>query len=231
MKANQVDCGFLGAPQSYTIKPVERNLYSYSNFFNQSKKELTRVLQEKVDEMRGLKFKLSFLGYFHFGTLLRATPKEEKNYRSGIYQVLSHEEIKEAVNDAIDELGEEINSFVQHKSGWIFHSNIKIVLNIYRYNPIRGGSYIPLPSIIGNKKACLNIKNNDDKCFLWSVLAGKYPKIKNSGRQSVYLDHAKEFGSWNRKYPMKLSDIPKFEQQFNLLINVYRSEIKFESNN
>ena len=110
MKANQVDRGFLGARQSYTIKPVERNLYSYSNFFNQSKKELTRVLQVKVDEMRGLKFKLSFLGYFHFGTLLRATPKEEKNFRSGIYQVLSHEEIKEAVNDAMDELGEEINS-------------------------------------------------------------------------------------------------------------------------
>ena len=102
MKANQVDRGFLGARQSYTIKPVERNLYSYSNFFNQSKKELTRVLQEKVDEMRGLKFKLSFLGYFHFGTLLRATPKEEKNFRSGIYQVLSYEEIKEAVNDVMN---------------------------------------------------------------------------------------------------------------------------------
>ena len=27
---------------------------------------------------------------------------------------------------------------------------------------------------------------------------------------------------------MKLSDIPKFEQQFNLLINVYISEIKFD---
>jgi len=32
-----------------------------------------------------------------------------------------------------------------------------------------------LPSIIANKKACINIKNNDEKCFLYSVIAHQDP--------------------------------------------------------
>ncbi len=105
---------FLGAHQSYTLKPIQRNLFSYSNFLNEAKREMTRVLQEKVDEMRGLKFKISYLGNFHFGHLLRATKKESKNFRSQIYEVLTRDEINEAVVNAINDLGEEINNFIQH---------------------------------------------------------------------------------------------------------------------
>ena len=37
-----------------------------------------------------------------------------------------------------------------------------------------GGSYIELPDYIKNKKACVNIKNTDEKCFKWAILASKH---------------------------------------------------------
>ena len=36
-----------------------------------------------------------------------------------------------------------------------------------KFNPFRGGSYIKLPDFIKNKKAVLNIENNDNKCHMW----------------------------------------------------------------
>ena len=36
------------------------------------------------------------------------------------------------------------------------------------------------------KKAIINIKNNDDKCFMWCVLAQLYPVAKNAERVSNY---------------------------------------------
>jgi len=228
-EAVKADHAFLGARQSYSIKPTERNMYSYSNFLQNSKRELIRVLQEKVTEMRGLKFKLSYLGNFHRGTLLRVTPKMSKNFRSGVHEVVSQHDINDALKNAINDIGEEINTFIQHGSGWIFHSNIKIDINIYRYNPIRGSSYIPLPSIIANKKACINVKNNNDKCFLYSVIASQHnSKTAHRERQSIHEKYVPLYERWKHEYPMKLSQVPKFEQQFKLSINIYGYEIKFD---
>ena len=47
-----------------------------------------------------------------------------------------------------------------------------------RYNPFRGSSYVQLPPEIGDRKACVNVNNEDQKCFVWSVLVAKYEKEK-----------------------------------------------------
>ena len=38
-------------------------------------------------------------------------------------------------------------------------------LDIARYQPLRGGSYIPLPKAVQRKKAVVNVKNKDDHCL------------------------------------------------------------------
>ena len=45
---------------------------------------------------------------------------------------------------------------------------------------IFGGSYVELPEKIKNKQACVNIKNDDNECFYWSLKAYKhYDEIKS----------------------------------------------------
>ena len=43
----------------------------------------------------------------------------------------------------------------------------------------RGGSYINSPNLLKNKKATINPKNNDDKCFQYALtVALNYQNIK-----------------------------------------------------
>lgn len=58
------------------------------------------------------------------------------------------------------------------------YANISIIelLTYYHfsYNPLRGSSYIPTPKWIERKKATVNVRNTDESCFRWSVLAHKH---------------------------------------------------------
>ena len=47
-----------------------------------------------------------------------------------------------------------------------------VSLNVFtvEYKPLKGSSYIPLPSCLASKKAIIiNMQNEDDQCFMWSV--------------------------------------------------------------
>ncbi|NPA76340.1 MAG: hypothetical protein GXN93_01120 [Candidatus Diapherotrites archaeon] len=48
---------------------------------------------------------------------------------------------------------------------------ITLWLDIARYQPLRGASYIALPAALNNKKAVVNVKNRDDDCLRWALRA------------------------------------------------------------
>ena len=49
-----------------------------------------------------------------------------------------------------------------------------------KYNPLRGAQYIVLPKKISDKKAIINIQNEDNKCFLWAIHGALHPMIKDA---------------------------------------------------
>ena len=51
---------------------------------------------------------------------------------------------------------------------------IKIDLHIFKFNPLRGGTYVEFPKSIAATKGAVNIKNKDNVCFLYSILALKH---------------------------------------------------------
>ncbi|XP_031780988.1 UPF0746 protein DDB_G0281095-like [Nasonia vitripennis] len=65
-----------------------------------------------------------------------------------------------------------------------------IQININKFNPMRtGSSYIPLPTFIEKRKACLNVKNFENKCFIWAILSALHPANHNNhpNRLSNYI--------------------------------------------
>ena len=53
-------------------------------------------------------------------------------------------------------------------SGWIVELVESQYINISTYRPLSGSSYVKLPTELRSpKKGLVNIKNNDQKCFLW----------------------------------------------------------------
>ena len=62
-----------------------------------------------------------------------------------------------------------IDRFTNQGLGWSINRIANNFINAYIYKPLRGESYIPLPKSIQNRKATINIKNNDDKCFIYCL--------------------------------------------------------------
>src|SRR5690606_22029463 len=77
---------------------------------------------------------------------------------------------------------------------------------------VKRGEYIKLPPYIAHKKAVINIKNNDNKCFKWCILAHLHPVKKNAERVWHYKPHENELKDDGITYPMQISDIDKFEK-------------------
>ena len=97
-------------------------------------------------------------------------------------------------------------------SGWRLHSIIRLELHTARYNPLRGETWIPLPKELANKKAIINTKNEDNKCFLWCVLRALNPCEKNPQRIDKKLKEKENTLNMDGiEYPVSLKDLNKFE--------------------
>ena len=68
----------------------------------------------------------------------------------------------------------------------------EVSFHIAGYNPITGSSYVRLPKGLANKKACVNVKNDDDKCFLWASLSALHPATNHAERASNYSPYLSE---------------------------------------
>ena len=90
----------------------------------------------------------------------------------------------------------------------------------------RGSSFIPLPDWVANKKACTNVKNEDDLCFKYSVQCGFYELYKKDHPCDMY--HYKKhvvdtfIKSDNAEFPVGNDEIELFEEQNkHISVNVY----------
>ena len=95
-------------------------------------------------------------------------------------------------------------------------------ISIHRLNLTRGSSYIPLPDWLTKKKAILNPKNLDEKCFKWALIAAlKWEEIdRNHQRVSKLRRYENEFDWSEISYPVSTKDISKFETRNRIGVNV-----------
>ena len=126
----------------------------------------------------------------------------------------------EELNES-NELNHQIDEFEQGESGYIFDSIKKLTVKMFKYHDIRASSYCKLPKSFSNSKSIVNIQNNDNYCFLWSILAHKYKVDNHRERVSHYTNHFHELNQGDIQFPMKIKDIPTFERLNNLNINVF----------
>ena len=134
-------------------------------------------------------------------------------HSKGLKLVLEGTDIIKLYDEMTDEIEEEIQRVEEaESSGWVFHEVISLVLHTTRWEPLYGSSYIPLDPYLANKKAIINMKNEDDKCFMWCVLRALYPKDKNAERIDKDLKSKQDI--INMKgicYPVSLNGIKRFE--------------------
>ena len=61
-----------------------------------------------------------------------------------------------------------IDVWINNGSGWIIELSKSQYINISAYRPLSGSSYVDLPvEFRSPRKVLINIKNKNEKCFLW----------------------------------------------------------------
>ena len=136
-------------------------------------------------------------------------------HSKGLKLILEGTDESEIYNEMVEEILEEIDKTeMAEGSGWQFKEVEKLVLHTTRWDPLNAGSYIDLPPELKNKKAIINMKNQDDKCFLWSVLRALNPKNKDNERIDSDLKSKVDILNMQGiQYPVSFRGIDRFESQ------------------
>ena len=100
--------------------------------------------------------------------------------------ILQKGDIKAALHQAFPRVQETFEKWTQRGSGWVVDQIHTLCLDIARYQPLRGGSYIDLSAAVKSKKAVVNVKNRDDNCLRWALHSAMFPVDKDPrGRPNI----------------------------------------------
>ena len=189
----------------YTIDGIEG--YDAESFLDGARENMTRVLQNN----RNTKVKLIFKCNMH---RLRTDEILPCGFHSDIEVNPDGTDERELYDTMVERTLEKIATYLATKSDFRFHSVIKFELHTVSYRPLKGETWIPLPKELANKNAIINIKNKDNKCFLWCVLRALNPKDDHPERVDKELKPKENtLNMEGIVYPVSLKDLNKFEKQ------------------
>ena len=93
----------------------------------------------------------------------------EAPFWSGVEVNLEATNLDELYEKWKSKILEHISTFQNSGSGWVFKSIVSLEIHTVKYQPLSRSSYIPLPKYLADKKALVNLKNDDQQCFKWAV--------------------------------------------------------------
>ena len=159
------------------------------------------------------------------GYVKKYKPNGEIEFRSVYFNsttktVINH---KFSLENAFQEILYKIDNWINEGSGWIFELMESQYINISAYRPLSGSFYIKLSAELRNsKKRLINIKNNNQKCFLWCRVRHINPvKIHP---QRITGEDKKLINSFNYdgiEFPERKKGFSKIEKKNNICINVF----------
>ena len=138
-----------------------------------------------------------------------------------------------------------IDVWINNGSGWIIELIESQYINISTYRPLSGSFYMDLPvELKSPRKGLINIKNKDQKCFLWCHVRHINPSKEHPERirkidkkLAKHITNPEDEDEWfisnldydGIEFPMQEKDFSKIEVKNNICINVfgYENELVF----
>ena len=178
------------------IERVANSLKGYTKSFEISIKhkkdplkqlQNTRLALEKhieslLTSMKGLKF-VETLSVTFTKPSNGETIYKNAYFNSKPQTIINNTEISGALQLTKDHILNLVAQWISEGSGWVIESVDKHYLNIVKYEPMKGSSYIKLPEELQNAmKGLINMKNEDNQCFRWCHIRHLNPKDTNPQR-------------------------------------------------
>ena len=140
---------------------------------------------------------------------------------------LSDDDVSKMYYDASEKILESMAKYQKEGSGWRLKKVLRLEIHTTEYNPVGGSSHIPLPEKLKGRRAIINMKNEDNECFKWSVTRALNPVDKNSEWISKELRKQSEELDWSMlTFPVVSThnNIKKFEQANDIGVNIFGYE-------
>ena len=194
-------------------------------FFKYAQPLILDRLHGLVKELNGVKFFLTLnVTMTRLGENM--TPVYTDSFMRCNAQIcLPSSDIRDQIIEAYRELNNYVEMYNANGSGWVLERVNFLLINAAQYDPLSGGRcQHEIPPKLLAKKAILNICTEGEDCFLYACLASLHPVKDHANRASNYTQHAREMNVKGIAFPTPLNQIPKFERQNNLSINVFGYE-------
>ena len=188
--------------------------------------DVARVLEDHLYIDRGLKANVT----------LKILMKKKKIEDGEVYFIFSEpyfvcktftitnkDQIMNFFDRGAEEITDIIAGWLSEGSGWVIEEIQHHYVDIVKYVPLRGNSYIPLPEELRNsKKGLINLKNSDDKSLIWCLVRHLNPPKKYPERIKLSdQEFAKGLDLKDITFPVTIKQTPQIERQNNININVF----------
>ena len=192
-----------------------------------TRKAIENHLINDLSLMKGLKFVETLKVTF---TKLSGSETINKTafFNSRPKTIINNTEIPEALQSSKEQILNFVAQWMSEGSGWTIQSVDNHYLNIVKYEPMKGSSYIKLPQELRhNNKGLINIKNEDNECFRWCHIRHLNPQETNPQRiKKSDKEYVKNLDYSGIEFPATTKQYNKIEKQNEININVFGYENK-----
>ena len=194
-------------------------------FARETKEKFTDLVENEIQKLKSVKVSFGLQVEF---SIERdgGTQYMEHYFRENephVFNRNDEDQIKTEFDGFVERIKGEIESWSERGSGWVLERIMTAYVNVARYQPLRGGTYSPLPANLEKKKAIINVQNRDNECLKWALRAALFPPQdgKNPQRPSKYpVNDGINYEGID--FPTPVKQIDKLEaQNKNLAINVF----------
>ena len=159
----KADQAFSGYAMSYKVQIVEGKDPIVQ--LKTNKLSIKNLFSDLLNETKGFKYQITLnvllKKYFPDGEIEFAPV-----YFNSVTKTVINHRFK--VENSFQEILYMIDAWINEGCGWIVESIESQYINISTYRLLSGSSYLKLPvELRSPRKGLINIKNKDQKCFLW----------------------------------------------------------------
>lgn len=215
----KINSAFRNRIATFRIMDPDENNCSIELFFNNIRDKIKMLIDMTLKDHTNLKINFEYYALF---LMVKNDTQEMKSFCTKNFTIHQNYDIDSLMSQLKSTFLKKNEEFQDRDSGWTFLSSSHLEININKYQPLSGSSFIKLPAAIKSKQACVNIRNNDKYCFLWSVVAALHPAKSHPERVTSYPDFRNVINFQDITFPLSFSDIERFEANNSEIgINIY----------
>ena len=171
-------------------------------------------LKKALLSKKGVKWNLVLRSTMEMPEKYDREPRQELHYFRDEYPLTTTypQQVKQQLAAAMESIEERLSTFMRAGSGWILRENQALSLEMADYKPLGGSSYIQLPKDVYDTKSVVNIQNEDQECFKWSILAALHPVQHHPERVSHYKPFQDDLNFTGIDFPVEVDQIDRFEK-------------------